>query len=333
MIQENRIVFWQRVDIHPHNKIITAMEGKTMDKEARRVKVRGIILFVAIIAVIGGFLFSHFLCHTQKFSDTPVLVEKEQVISSSADVKPAYNSTHVPLPSEFVEISELTGDYKYVLYSQIDNSSKVEVKAVSEQEFEEFYQQTPYIKELTEQTLNTKIDRLTEYIEDGAVSILEHLTDPDDSGIIPRTKDGVRCTVIVYNNTTLEGSALPGKFDKGNPWKTFAYEKLSLKAENIKVKKVIGSYEMAEMDSSTAVIVEADITTESNDGKYAKQAWIPAKGKTETIDFVITFGTFVQKGDPLNPVILQVQDIGLLNTTPAMAIQNLFNLVNGGYVF
>lgn len=248
--------------------------------------------------------------------------ERALYVPSFADTKltigeplaaPVNNSSGVPMAPEYENLIKESGDYKYVSFTYMsEDESQINLYALPESELNALMESTKVddtIRSVVGDKVFLKEKDTLKRVEDNAVLIFKHLT--QDEGLITNEPVLGECTYLTFNNEEWESSAFGDMFG-GEFTATEHFEKEGLKLifDEPVVKKVIYNEKIGTLCDACAVVVEAEVFCVKNSGCYKKTSWIPGKGKSKTMDFIVTFWSYKNFEDQH---FISVNDIAVIN--------------------
>ena len=231
---------------------------------------------------------------TQKEVNIDILetVDKEELLFSDLDL-PAKNDAGFYELDTFMDISNKTGNYRYIMLDEIEGE-KLNISAYPEEEFIKVYENKEIPEYLIESGFSKEVD-VFKSIKNNAEVIFNTFTKTD--GLITNMPSNGENTYLSFNNTGMPIKAFEYKLEEGTSLaEKLKQENLNLVLNNIKVKKYIGSSSMADDIWSIAVIADAEVTCLSNDGRFKDIAWIPKKGEFKNIEFAVLYMSYNMDG-------------------------------------
>ena len=246
------------------------------------------------ILLIAALLFGLSGCNNAKPREEYKPIEvSERLLLKEGVTAPNNNSTGVPLGSEYLNIIAESGDYKYVVYEDAENS-KVNIYVTSKEDLAELFEkadQEPTIKEVGKGTTFLKDKDILNQVESNALVVISNLT--QNEGLLLNTPVVGETSYLTYNQLEWDNSAFGGIFRENMTVTEYMQsEDLRLLCDSPVVKKVIYNEQVGAYCWACAVVVEAEVFCVKNSGAFKGIKWIPKKGQSSVKDFVLTFWTY-----------------------------------------
>jgi len=225
-------------------------------------------------------------------ASTPETVSESLVLLEDLSI-PEKNNSGLYITSAFENMSKDTGNYKYILYEEIEGE-KLTVSAVPEEDFKNVYEG----KETPDYLLGSGFSKETDVfksIQCNPEVILNNLFNAE--GLLTNVPENGENTYLSFNNTGDLVSAFNVAVDPEKGLiSQLKNENLNLVFSNITLKKLIGSDSMAVDLWSCCAVVDAEVTCIKNDGTFKDISWIPEKGSYKKVEFVILYMSYDNNG-------------------------------------
>jgi len=246
------------------------------------------------IVLIIAMLFSFAGCNkgSERAEYKPEFVAERTLLKEGVKT-PANNSSGVPMGSEYLEIINASANYKYVIYEETSEETST-VYAVSSAELADIFENVKLdetIREVGGSKTFLKENNILARAEANALVIIENLTNTE--GLLLNTPVDSEVTYLTYNQLEWDNSAFGDVYKDGMTVTEYLQsEDLKLLCDSPVVKKIIYNGTVGTIGWACAAVVEAEVFCVKNGGVYKNTKWIPKKGNSEVIDFLVTFWTY-----------------------------------------